>query len=59
MSLAAWTGTIARIGLHARSARHVGRFWSELPLVLVRDSLLALQWLGSVYGSHVVCGDVV
>jgi ceramide glucosyltransferase len=47
-------GLIARILLHARSARYAHRFWHDLPLVPLRDTLLALQWLGAVFGSHVV-----
>lgn len=48
------TGMIARILLHARSARYSRSFWHDLPLVPLRDALLALQWLGAVFGSHVV-----
>jgi len=40
--------------LHARSARYSRTFWRDLPLVPLRDTLLALQWLGAVFGSHVV-----
>jgi ceramide glucosyltransferase len=47
-------GMIARILLHARSARVSRTFWRDLPLVPLRDTLLALQWLGAVFGSHVV-----
>ncbi len=47
-------GVIARILLHARSARISHTFWRDLPLVPLRDTLLALQWLGAVFGSHVV-----
>jgi ceramide glucosyltransferase len=47
-------GMIARILLHARSARISRTFWRDLPLVPLRDTLLALQWLGAVFGSHVV-----
>lgn len=58
MALILWistlTGTIARILLHARSARYSRSFWHDLPLVPLRDTLLALQWLAAVFGSHVV-----
>lgn len=58
MALILWistlTGTIARISLHARSARYSRSFWHDLPLVPLRDTLLALQWLAAVFGSHVV-----
>jgi ceramide glucosyltransferase len=47
-------GGIARILLHARSARSSRTFWRDLPLVPLRDTLLALQWLGAVFGSYVV-----
>ncbi|GAB6848479.1 bacteriohopanetetrol glucosamine biosynthesis glycosyltransferase HpnI [Paraburkholderia kururiensis] len=47
-------GIIARVLLHARSARHARAFWRDLPLVPLRDGLLALQWLGAVFGTHVV-----
>ncbi len=54
LSISTVTGIIARILLHARSARHARTFWHDLPLVPLRDGLLALQWLGAVFGSHVV-----
>ncbi|HEY1995528.1 bacteriohopanetetrol glucosamine biosynthesis glycosyltransferase HpnI [Paraburkholderia sp.] len=58
MALTLWTSTltgiIARILLHARSARYSRSFWHDLPLVPLRDMLLALQWLGAAFGSHVV-----
>jgi ceramide glucosyltransferase len=58
MALILWvstlSGIIARILLHARSARYSHSFWHDLPLVPLRDSLLALQWLAAVFGSHVV-----
>jgi ceramide glucosyltransferase len=58
MALVLWistlTGTIARILLHVRSARYSRSFWHDLPLVPLRDTLLALQWLAAVFGSHVV-----
>jgi ceramide glucosyltransferase len=40
--------------MSARSARYSHTFWHDLPLVPLRDTLLALQWLGAVFGSHVV-----
>jgi len=48
------TGVVARVLLHARSARFSRTFWRDLPLVPLRDTLLALQWLGATFGSHVV-----
>jgi len=54
LSISTVLGTIARILLHARSARYSRTFWRDLPLVPLRDTLLALQWLGAVFGSHVV-----
>ena len=54
LSISTVMGTIARILLHARSARYSHTFWRDLPLVPLRDTLLALQWLGAVFGSHVV-----
>ncbi|TKC86787.1 glycosyltransferase [Trinickia terrae] len=49
-------GVLARIALHARSARQApeGTFWRDLPLVPLRDVLLALQWLVAAFGSYVV-----
>ncbi|CAE6772645.1 bacteriohopanetetrol glucosamine biosynthesis glycosyltransferase HpnI [Paraburkholderia nemoris] len=47
-------GFAARMLLHLRSARHERTFWRDLPLVPLRDTLLALQWLASAFGSHVV-----
>jgi len=47
-------GGIARMLLHARSARYSRTFWRDLALVPLRDTLLALQWLGAVFGSYVV-----
>jgi ceramide glucosyltransferase len=54
LSISLVTGVIARVLLHARSARISRTFWRDLPLVPLRDTLLALQWLGAVFGSHVV-----
>jgi ceramide glucosyltransferase len=53
-SIGTVAGSIARILLHARSARHSHTFWRDLPLVPLRDTLLALQWLGAAFGSYVV-----
>ena len=53
-SIVTVTGTIARIALHARSARYSRTFWRDLPLVPLRDTLLALQWLGAAFGSYVM-----
>lgn len=47
-------GFAARMLLHLRSARHERTFWRDLPLVPLRDTLLALQWLAGAFGSHVV-----
>jgi ceramide glucosyltransferase len=49
-------GMLARIALHAKSARQSlrGTFWRDLPLVPLRDVLLALQWFAAAFGSHVV-----
>ena len=54
LSISAATGLLARVLLHARSARISRTFWRDLPLVPLRDTLLALQWLGAVFGSHVI-----
>jgi ceramide glucosyltransferase len=40
--------------MSARSARYSHTFWHDLPLVPLRDTLLALQWLGAIFGSCVV-----
>ncbi|MCC8404831.1 bacteriohopanetetrol glucosamine biosynthesis glycosyltransferase HpnI [Paraburkholderia sp. MMS20-SJTN17] len=44
----------ARLLLHLRASRRARTFWRDLPLVPLRDTLLALQWLVSAFGSHVV-----
>ncbi|MFL9906466.1 bacteriohopanetetrol glucosamine biosynthesis glycosyltransferase HpnI [Paraburkholderia sp. RL17-337-BIB-A] len=46
-------GFAARMLLHARAARHERTFWRDLPLVPLRDTLLACQWLAGAFGSHV------
>ncbi|CAB3775869.1 bacteriohopanetetrol glucosamine biosynthesis glycosyltransferase HpnI [Paraburkholderia fynbosensis] len=43
----------ARVLLHLRAARHEQTFWRDLPLVPLRDTLLALQWCAAAFGSHV------
>jgi ceramide glucosyltransferase len=43
----------ARLLLHLRAARHERTFWRDLPLVPLRDTLLALQWCAGAFGSHV------
>ncbi|EIF31080.1 hopanoid biosynthesis associated glycosyl transferase protein HpnI [Burkholderia sp. Ch1-1] len=48
------TGLAARLLMHLRAARHERTFWRDLPLVPLRDALLALQWLAGAFGSHVV-----
>ena len=53
-SIGVATGSMARILLHARSARYSRAFWRDLPLVPLRDTLLALQWLGAAFGSYVM-----
>lgn len=47
-------GLVARVGLHARASRARGEFWRDLPLVPLRDALLAAQWFVVAFGSHVV-----
>jgi ceramide glucosyltransferase len=47
-------GTLARLVLHARGADDWRAFWRDLPLVAVRDTLLALEWLAAAFGTQVV-----
>jgi ceramide glucosyltransferase len=47
-------GFSARLLLHLRAARHERTFWRDLPLVPLRDTLLALQWCAGAFGSHVM-----
>lgn len=47
-------GVVARVGLHARASRERGEFLRDLPLVPLRDALLAAQWFVAAFGSHVV-----
>ncbi len=54
LGFAAALGALARIGVHARAARESGEFWRDLPLVPLRDALLAAQWFVAAFGSHVV-----
>jgi len=37
-----------------RASGSWGTFWRDLPLVPLRDVLLALQWLAAAFGSHVI-----
>ncbi|MFL9964217.1 bacteriohopanetetrol glucosamine biosynthesis glycosyltransferase HpnI [Paraburkholderia sediminicola] len=46
-------GLGARLLLHLRAARRERTFWRDLPLVPLRDLLLALQWCAAAFGSHV------
>lgn len=48
------TGFGARVLLHLRAARHQRTFWRDLPLVPLRDTLLAVQWCAAAFGSHVM-----
>lgn len=50
---AAALGLLARLGVHARGSRDLRTFLRDLPLVPLRDGLLALQWLAAAFGSHV------
>jgi ceramide glucosyltransferase len=54
MALTTIVGLIARVTLHARSARHSRSFWRDLPLVPLRDILLGVQWFAAAFGSNVV-----
>ncbi|MGN6669347.1 MAG: bacteriohopanetetrol glucosamine biosynthesis glycosyltransferase HpnI [Trinickia sp.] len=54
LAVATVLGALARIGVHARGARERGEFWRDLPLVPLRDALLAAQWFVAAFGSHVV-----
>ena len=59
LAVCSGAGILARVMLHARSARaalHDGdarTFLRDLPLVPLRDTLLALQWLVAAFGSSV------
>ncbi|MBN3751642.1 glycosyltransferase [Paraburkholderia sp. Tr-20389] len=46
-------GAMARLLLHARGCWGLKDFISDLPLIPLRDMLLALQWLGASVGSQV------
>lgn len=54
LAAAAVLGIVARVGLHARASRERGEFLRDLPLVPLRDALLAAQWFVAAFGSHVV-----
>lgn len=54
LAAAAVFGIVARVGLHARASRERGEFLRDLPLVPLRDALLAAQWFVAAFGSHVV-----
>ncbi|MFP3563237.1 bacteriohopanetetrol glucosamine biosynthesis glycosyltransferase HpnI [Paraburkholderia sp. SIMBA_030] len=45
---------VSRVMLHARSAHHSRSFWRDLPLVPLRDILLAAQWMAAAFGSNVM-----
>ncbi len=47
-------GLAARLLMHLRAARHDRTFWRDLPLVPLRDALLAVQWCAGAFGSHVI-----
>lgn len=46
-------GTMARLLIHARGCWGWRDFIYDLPLIPLRDILLAFQWLGASVGSHV------
>ena len=54
MTLTTIVGLISRVLLHARSARRSRSFWRDLPLVPLRDVLLAVQWVAAAFGSNVM-----
>lgn len=54
LAASAALGIAARVLLHGRASRGAGEFWRDLPLVPLRDALLAVQWLIAAFGSHVV-----
>jgi ceramide glucosyltransferase len=47
-------GLFGRLVLHARGEEGWRAFVRDLPLVAVRDTLLALEWLAAVFGTQVV-----
>jgi len=47
-------GLSARLLLHWRCARSMRAFWRDLPLIVVRDTLMCCQWLAALFGSSVV-----
>ncbi|PVX59772.1 bacteriohopanetetrol glucosamine biosynthesis glycosyltransferase HpnI [Paraburkholderia unamae] len=54
LATATVSGIIARLVLHVRASGSWRAFWRDLPLVPLRDVLLALQWLAAAFGSHVM-----
>jgi ceramide glucosyltransferase len=54
LAMSTGVGVLARVALAARGACDARSFWRDLPLVPLRDTLLALQWLVAAFGSHVV-----
>ncbi|HEY3599304.1 MAG TPA: glycosyltransferase, partial [Paraburkholderia sp.] len=54
LTLSTGASCAARLLVHWHSARHSRTFWRDLPLVPLRDTVLAWQWLVSTCGSHVV-----
>ncbi|MCA8224494.1 bacteriohopanetetrol glucosamine biosynthesis glycosyltransferase HpnI [Burkholderia sp. BC1] len=52
--VAAAAGTFGRLVLHARGEDGWRAYWRDLPLVAVRDTLLALEWLVAAFGTQVV-----
>ncbi|WP_323122210.1 bacteriohopanetetrol glucosamine biosynthesis glycosyltransferase HpnI [Burkholderia alba] len=47
-------GALGRLALHRRGAANMRAFWRDLPLIPVRDTLLALEWLVAAFGTQVV-----